>query len=353
MSDQPAIPTHWPRAHGGPAGSGRLRARPEHFVVIEELGFEPDGEGEHRLLKVRKERANTVWVARALAKVAGVADREVGYAGLKDRHAITEQFFTVPARRGPDLDGWRSVAGEGFRVLDCVPTRRKLRRGAHRGNRFRITITELESDRERLAAVLAALATQGAPNYFGAQRFGREGANLGLAQRWFAEGRAPRGRTERSFALSAARATIFNAVLAARVGAGNWDRLEVGDVANLDGSGSIFVVEALDPDLERRCRELDLHPTGPLWGRGEPRVREVPAALERAVGERHEVFASGLAAAGLEQERRALRIRVGALEWAFEGGDLTLGFELPRGAFATAVIAELVEWRDTAPVEVE
>jgi tRNA pseudouridine13 synthase len=346
LSAAGTTPVRWLAAYGGPVGRGRLRARPEHFHVVEELGFEPDGEGEHLLLKVHKEGANTIWVARALAKLAGVADREVGYSGLKDRNAIAEQFFTVPVRRGCDVQAWRDVAGEGFRVLDCVPTRRKLRRGAHRANWFRITITELDADRTRLEDRLAALAVQGAPNYFGPQRFGRDGANLELALRWFSGGKPPRGRAERSFALSAARSAIFNAVLAARVAAGTWNHLEAGDVANLDGTRSIFGVDDWDADIDRRCRELDLHPTGPLWGRGDPPVRQAPALIEREIAERDALLAQGLAGAGLEQERRALRVRVGALKWSLDRDQLIVEFRLVRGAFATAVIGELVEWHD-------
>lgn len=340
-----------PRAHGGPAGRGRLRAQPAHFCVSEDLGFAADGTGGHVLLRVRKQDANTQWVARCLARHGDVRERDVGYAGLKDRHAIAEQYFTVPLRPAQDPAAWRTLTGSGFEVLDATLTRRKLRRGAHRGNAFRITVSELEADHPRLTQILERLATQGAPNYFGPQRFGRNGANLAAAWQWFADGAAPAARNARSFALSAARAELFNAVLAARVAAGTWDTLGVGDVANLANSNSIFAVQAVDASLTRRCHELDIHPTGPLWGRGAPAVQGDVAALEREVIESYAELAAGLAAEGLRHERRALRVPVRDLAWTLAPGELTVAFGLPRGAFATAILCELLELDDDASVD--
>jgi tRNA pseudouridine13 synthase len=325
------------RAHGGPAGQAYIRDRPEHFAVEEELGFEPDGEGGHVLLRVRKRGANTHWVARRLAELAGVPVRDVGFAGLKDRHAVTIQTFSVPVP-GRELPGWRGHAGDGFEVLSVARHRRKLRRGSHRGNRFRIVLAGFEGDRDRARAVLALLASAGAPNHFGPQRFGRGGANLETATRWFATGAAPTDRLQRAFALSAARAAVFNAVLAARLERGSWNRLEAGDIANLDGTGSIFAVPVVDAALEERCARLDVHPTGPLWGRGA-----MPSALERDVAHALGPLADGLAANGLESERRALRVRVAGLTGEFDAGDLVLDFRLPRGAFATAVLNEIAD----------
>jgi len=181
------------------------------------------------------------------------------------------------------------------------------------------------------------------PNYFGPQRFGHDGGNLELARHWFASGEAPRDRMQRSFALSAARAFLFNAVLERRIADATWSRLQPGDVANLDGSGSVFTVESVDETLAARCAILDIHPTGPLWGTGELASRGTVAALEKSVMECHASLAHGLGAADLEQERRALRLRVADLRWSREGSDVRLCFRLSRGAFATAVLHELVE----------
>jgi tRNA pseudouridine13 synthase len=141
--------------------------------------------------------------------------------------------------------------------------------------------------------------------------------------------------------LSAARAAIFNAVVARRVSDATWNRLLPGEIVNLDGSGSVFVAEVIDAALDERCARLDIHPTGPLWGGRES--APALAAFEAEVGERYDVLAQGLSKAGLEPERRALRIRVDRLEWTIAGEVVQLRFRLLRGAFATTVLHELIE----------
>lgn len=330
-----------PRAYGGAVVIGRLRAEPEDFQVREWLGFEADGEGPHWLLSVRKRGANTQWVARELAKQAGVHPRDVGFAGLKDRHAVTEQAFTVPASAASP-ESWVGFAGEGFTVTAAKRHRRKLKRGAHKGNDFRIVIRDWAGDAAQLKERLRQIELGGVPNYFGSQRFGREGANLTGAALWFDDGKPPADRLQRGFVLSAARSALFNTVLASRIARGTWNRLEDGDVANLDGSGSIFAVPVVDDTLRERCERLDVHPTGPLWGRGEIRASGAVAELERAALQPWATWLNGLSSAGLEQERRALRLRVDSLRWENTPTELVLDFRLGRGAFATAVLAEIL-----------
>lgn len=330
-----------PCAHGGPAGSARLRVTPEDFVVREWLGFDPDGEGDHLLLKVRKRGANTMWVAKQLAKIGKIHPRDVGFAGLKDRDAVAEQAFTVPARSAVGTN-WVGVTGDGFEVLSADRIRRKLKRGALKGNDFVLVLREFAGDSAVLEQRLQTLATQGVPNYFGPQRFGRGGQNIKAALAWFGgEGLAPE-RTERGFVLSAARSAIFNAVLAERVQAGSWNRLLDGDVVNLNGSGSFFPVPTVDDTLHERCRQLDVHPTGPMWDGDALVSTGAIAELERSVAQRYPVLANGLAKAGLEPERRPLRVPVRELSWSIEGGDVHLQFRLQRGSFATAVLHELI-----------
>jgi tRNA pseudouridine13 synthase len=327
-----------PAAFGGPAGRGRIRARDEDFIVEEELGFERTGAGEHLFLKLRETGCNTDWVAGQLARWAGRPRNDVSYAGLKDRHAITEQWFSVrfPGGRHPDPAG---LSIEGVELLEFTLHNRKLKRGALSGNRFRLRVTSLDADPDMLAARLATIAHRGVPNLFGPQRFGREQGNLRIAERWFSGDVEP-GRAERGFALSAARSLLFNAVLAERIAGGTWNTAAPGDVVGLDGRNSWFIAEAGDSALAERLATLDVHPTGPMWGRGELPGTGPGAALEQAVAERHAVFANGLAAAGLEQERRALRVRVQQLDWRIEGDVLELAFGLPAGAYATAVLRE-------------
>lgn len=330
-----------PCAHGGPPGRGRIRVAPEDFVVREWLGFEPDGDGDHWLLKVRKRGANTHWVARQLGRMAQINPRDIGFAGLKDRNAVTEQAFTLPVRSAMSGE-WVGVTGEGFEVIGAVRTRRKLKRGALRANDFEIVVREFSGDAGQLAERLATIAAQGVPHYFGPQRFGHGGGNLERARQWFGGEAQIHDRHERGFALSAARSAIFNAALARRVQEGTWSQLLAGDLANLDGSNSIFAVDAVDDVLVERCSRLDIHPTGPLWGRGELRSQGGVAALESQVAAALPEFADGLAKAGLDQERRSLRMRVSELSWRLEGDALRLNFRLPRGAFATAVLHELL-----------
>jgi tRNA pseudouridine13 synthase len=330
-----------PCAHGGPVGRAQVRAVPEDFVVHEWLGWEADGEGDHLLLKVRKRGANTLWVAKQLARLAKVDPRDVGFAGLKDRDAVAEQSFTVPARSAIG-DAWPGVSGEGFEVVAAARHRRKLKRGALKGNDFTIVLRAFTGDATALDRRLRAIATAGVPNYFGPQRFGRDANNLRTALAWFSGDVTPQDRWQRGFALSAARAAIFNAVVAQRVRDQTWDRLLPGEIVNLDGSGSVFVADVVDAALEERCARLDVHPTGPLWG-GPASAAGAAATLEAEVGARHDVLARGLGQAKLEPERRALRLRVHALEWTIADDVVQLKFRLQRGAFATAVLHEVIE----------
>jgi tRNA pseudouridine13 synthase len=322
--------------------AGTIRSIAEDFEVQEELGFSPDGAGQHLLLKIRKRDANTEWVARAIARHARVRPSDVGFAGLKDRHAVAVQWFSVPAGREAGTASWLEFRHPEFTVLEAHAHGRKLRRGALAGNRFRIRVRALRGDRAALDARLAQIRAQGVPNYFGPQRFGRDAANLQALAYWALDGRALRGRAERSFTLSAGRSVVFNAVLAQRVQDASWDRLLDGEIVNLDGSGSVFRIETPPPDIGERCAALDVHPTGPLWGRGDLRPSLAAAALENKVSAAFTAVTTALEAAGLQQERRALRLKVEALAADLDE-DLELTFRLGSGAFATAVLRELVD----------
>lgn len=339
-----------PRAHGGPWGLGRLRVDPADFRVDEDLGFAPDGEGDHRLLWVRKTNVNTEWVACRLAELAGVRPADVGFAGLKDRRAVASQWFSVPATKGGEPD-WSSVP-EGIEVLDVVAHRRKLRRGALRGNRFAILIRDLAppsglplgSGAAPMEQRLAEIGRLGVPNYFGEQRFGHGGANLLRADALLRGTVRPPRRHQLGLWLSAARSELFNRVLARRVSEERWSRPLPGDCLNLDGSHSYFRAETIDEDLIERCERLDLHPTGPLWGKGDPPTGGDVRALEDAVVASLPGWGEGLARFGLSQERRALRLPVRDLHWSLVAEGLRLSFTLPAGAYATTVLRELIVW---------
>ena len=338
--------SHWlcaaltpPHAFGAPLARATLRAHPEDFIVEEDLGFSASGAGQHVLLKVRKRNANTQWVARELAKLCGCHPRDVGYAGLKDRRAVAVQWLTVPKTKMP-LEAWPEVRHPEFDVLEAHAHSRKLPRGALAGNRFTIRIRDITLTDEVLSARVADITRHGVPNYFGPQRFGHNGANLARITDGLQSLRAP----ERGFVLSAARSVVFNAVLAERVRDGSWNRLEVGDIANLDGRGSIFAVAgAIDPTLTERAAQLDLHPTGPLWGRGAPATELRIAALESRVAAEFQPACDLTAAAGMDQERRALRLAVRDFTWHREPNSRVLSFRLTRGSFATTVLRQLID----------
>lgn len=330
-----------PRAFGEPVLRARMRSVPEDFQVDELPAFEPTGEGEHLLLTVRKRGQNTAHVARRLAQWAGVPEMAVSYAGQKDRHAVTTQRFSVhlPKRIAPDL---ALLDDAEMQVVDSTWHNRKLQRGALAGNRFGLVLREVEGARAAIDARLAQVAARGLPNWFGEQRFGHGGGNIDAALSMFA-GRRVR-KDQRSMLLSAARSQLFNQVLAARVARGDWDQPVPGEVWMLDGSRSVFGPEPWSEVLAQRLADFDIHPSGPLWGAGPLRSQDEAAALELAamVDEASLALRAGLEQAGLKQERRALRLRPVALRHEWREADLLwLGFELPPGCYATAVLHEL------------
>jgi tRNA pseudouridine13 synthase len=349
------IPEHWrraalvpPTAWGDPIAAGALRSSPEDFSVDEVLGFDAAGDGPHALLRVRKRGANTEWVARELARAAGCKPFEVGFAGLKDRNAVTTQYFTVP-RGKRAAEEFLGLTGEGYEVIAAARHQRKLPRGALAGNRFDIVVRGVHCDASVLAARLADVARGGVPNYFGEQRFGRDAGNLAdvlrAAEQIAGGGRSRsrgRGRGEAGFMLSAARSLIFNAILAERVGLRTWNRLLSGDVANLDGRGSVFPVDTLDESLESRCAALEIHPTAPLVGDDAPLSTGATRQLEVAIAERYPEALAVIAHERMGSERRALRLRVRGLEHEYAGDVLRLRFELAAGSFATTVLREII-----------
>ena len=338
-----------PRAHGDAVLAADMRTTPEDFVVEELPGFEASGAGEHLLLTVEKRGMNTGFAAKHIAQWAGVGEVAIGYAGMKDRHAVTRQRFSVhlPKKVAPDLSTLDFAQGEErLTVLEHTWHAKKLPRGALAGNRFVLTLRGVNGERAAIDARLHAIAQRGVPNYFGEQRFGREGDNVANARAMFA-GRRVR-REQRTMLISAARSELFNRVLAQRVQQACWDAPLDGDVWMLDGSRSVFGPEPFDDALAQRLASFDIHPTGPLWGRGELRTTGEAARVETEAlaGEEALALRAGLEAEGLKQERRALRLKPVDLAWTWREDDvLELAFALPPGTYATVVLAELGEVR--------
>ncbi len=328
------------RAFGEPVFTAKIRQSTEDFRVEEIDAFTATGSGEHLLLKIEKTGMNTAFVAKQIAKWAGVAELAVGYAGMKDRHAVTVQRFSVqiPRRVAPSIS---ALETDGLRVLEHAWHSRKLPRGALRGNRFVITLRDVDGEKAVIQQRLQMIVQYGVPNYFGEQRFGRDGDNVDNARRLF-KGERMR-REQRSILISAARSYLFNKVLSTRVAQGNWNHAIDGEVWMLDGTHSIFGPEPITDTLRDRLANNTIHLTGPLWGRGELRSSEAVKSLEQEVLNDDQELRIGLENAGLNQERRAIRIIVKDLggQWV-DPTTLQLSFELPPGAYATEVIAELM-----------
>ncbi len=326
--------------HGTPTARGILKAEATDFVVNEDLGFAPCGEGEHIFVRVRKTGENTAWVAGLLADAAGVARNAVTWAGLKDRHAVTEQWFGIhlPGKGEPDLS---VIENDNIRILEVKRHNKKLRVGYLKGNHFTLRLTGLEQA-DGLESRLQAIATQGVPNYYGEQRFGRGGNNLEAAKAMFA-GKRIKDRNKRSLYLSAARSMLFNAIVSARIEQGLAHQLLAGDCVMLKGSHSIFSEESVTPELEARLASGDVQLTAPQWGRGRLASQGAAAEFEQEVLAPYGDWCEGLEKAGLDQDRRPLLLKPEQMSWQREDEVLTLSFFLPAGAFATSVVRELMQ----------
>jgi tRNA pseudouridine13 synthase len=333
-----------PFAYGGPVVEAVLRADPSDFQVEEVLGYEPEGEGEHVYLWVEKSGLNTQFVADRLADFAQLPRKAVSFSGMKDRHAVTWQWFGVHMPGKQALD-WSSLNNKEMTVLKAIRHPRKLRRGVHRGNRFLLTLTNCKGDFDALLSRLEQIRERGFPNYFGEQRFGHGGKNLANAQRWFDGGRKPK-RQQQSIYLSAVRSFLFNEILAQRVKDKSWNSALAGDVLMLNGSHSLFVDNDLRV-LDQRLADGDIHITGPLYGSGgKPQAADAAAVLESGIFAQYQSLTSGLEQQQTRADRRALRAFADQLQWTVEGDRLSLNFFLPSGCFATALVRELADYKE-------
>jgi tRNA pseudouridine13 synthase len=342
----------WPRAWGEPVGSAVIRSCPEDFRVSEELGFELSGEGEHRFLYLQKRQLNSMELVQRVSTLSAVPQRDIGLCGLKDRNALTRQWISVgmAGRVEPD---WRLLERDGdVTVVAMGRHLRKLRRGVHRANRFALVLRELcnaDAAQALWEQRLRQLCDAGVPNYFGEQRFGRNGATLEQALRWMRSGRGGRKTTreKRSLYFSALRAYVFNQLLARRVQDGNWNVVLPGDVCMLQGTRSLFNCESVTEDIQQRNRAGDIHPGLPLWGRG-PATRSPASSASQAdvLAECREVC-EFLEASGLELSWRPTRLLPDDFCWQFcDDGTLQLEFSLGAGGYATALLAEFVRYKE-------
>ncbi len=330
-----------PRAHGEALSAVLFRRSPEDFIVTEKLIFEPDGEGEHVYLQVKKRNTNTIWLARELARYAGIRQRDVGYAGLKDRNAVTTQWYSLHIHKNNEPD-WDRYNQSGVEILSATRHRSKLRPGMVRYNNFSITLYGAACKPEQFDERIRCIQAKGVPNYFGEQRFGHNRQNLDQAITLFTGNIKIKDRKKRGIILSAARSYLFNQVLAERVRQGNWDVALAGDCMMLAGSNSFFRLEQPDIDIEKRLAEFDVHPSGPMWGVGEVLTGQEAMQLESNILQNEVLFRQGLEQAGLKMDRRTLRMLPKDLTYDFiESDTIRLEFSLSSGQYATTVLAEL------------
>lgn len=334
-----------------PVVSAEYKTIPADFQVTEELGFTPDGKGEHLYLFIEKTGLTTQEVQQHLAGFFQRPSVDVSFSGMKDKQAITRQWFSVR------LPGGKHQALEKFEspqlsILQSLTNSRKLKRGSHRCNHFSIILRKLSHDPLTLLKGLELMQAQGMPNYFGEQRFGWQGSTLAGASQFFTDTVTNTGTRvnayQRSLYISAARAFLFNQVLSERISRHCWNSYLAGDVMLLDGTSATFASDPEDNRLKQRLVGMDIHPTGPLWGWGSLQSQSDCAVLENDVVSAYPLFRNGLESIRANMQRRALRSRVKNLRYSLLDKDvLQLEFSLNRGAYATALLRELVNLKSS------
>ena len=329
--------------HGQPQSTSLLRQHMSDFKVIEQLPFEPCGEGEHLFIYVRKTGTNTVFVARQLAKYFSVKEALVSYAGLKDRFAETEQWFSVhlPGKTHYDLS---DLEIEGVEVLQYARHNKKLKTGVLSGNRFEITLREV-SDIDDIKQRWQLVTRHGVPNYFGEQRFGIDGGNLDRALELFS-GTKVKDKKKRGIYLSAARSYLFNYLVDKRIQQNHFMHPMAGDVFMLSGTQSVFVPETNDQTIMERLLMKDIDITAPMWGAGELMSHVETQELEATIKSEFADICAGLAKFGLKQERRRIRLNISEPGLEIDGDVVTLSFFLPAGCYATTVLREVTVYQD-------
>ena len=329
--------------YGKPKSTGLLRRHRSDFKVCEKIPFEPCGEGEHLFIHIRKTGANTAFVAKQLAQYFSVKESLVSYAGLKDRFAVTEQWFGVhvPGKQSYDLS---DLNIEGVEVLSSKRHNKKLRIGGLDGNRFEITLRDV-TDIDELVRRWHVISNFGVPNYFGEQRFGINGGNIEKALGLFS-GQKVKDKKKRGMYLSAARSLIFNEMISQRIEQQTFDKLVSGDVLMLAGTQSVFLADVIDEHLTARLAGHDLDITAPMWGAGELMTTGDAHAFEQSIANGQQAFCEGLPRFGLKQERRRIRLTIKDAGIIVDNDVVTLSFFLPAGAYATTIMRELLDYKD-------
>ncbi|MCP4389419.1 MAG: tRNA pseudouridine(13) synthase TruD [Gammaproteobacteria bacterium] len=327
----------------GPAlASGLIKSRPEDFQVVEELGFEPSGEGEHLFLLVEKIGLSTPELIDRISRDYSIHPRLIGYSGLKDKNALTTQWLSLHL---PGQEAAPAAAGSDvYRVLRAQRNRSKLRRGSHKSNFFRICIRQVDELPADSRAQLDAIASGGIANYFGAQRFGRDQDNVAQALKQL--DRRGLKRARRSILLSSLRSYLFNQVLSRRIFLDYWAQPLDGDVFMLRGSHSIFS-QALDTTLSERFATMDISSTASLYGKGQSQLSGEALTLEQQVFDEQDEITDCLDRQGVARQMRALRAAVEAFDYEFDEAQKTLRLELrlPAGSYMTSLLDHFIKVR--------
>lgn len=324
-----------------PGIGGRIKDRPEDFEVEEVPSYEPSGEGDHLYLWVEKRDVGPEYFARMIAQRVGVPVGTVGTAGLKDRLAVTRQWVSVPKEAEPRLS---QIDGDGIKLLTVSRHTNKLKPGHLRGNRFKIRVREATNP-TALTAIVERIRTQGMPNYYGPQRFGRDGSTVALGFDCLAGRQKKRLRPfVFKFALSAVQSLLFNRYLAARLTDGLFRTVLPGDVMMKWPGGGMFVSD--DPAVDQpRFDAREIVSGGPMFG-----SRTYPAKGLAAEREQTILAASGLSPASFARfgklasgTRRHNLIYLDDLSAEWHGSDVILGFTLPSGCYATVLLREIMK----------
>ncbi|GLS92228.1 tRNA pseudouridine synthase D [Psychromonas marina] len=335
-----AFPLDFNFLYGKPTSKGVYKQRCEDFIVQEDLGFELTGEGEHVCLWVQKIGENTQYLARQLAKFAGIQARDVSYAGLKDRQGDTWQWFSlqIPGKITPDFSLFESP---GVTIHKVIRHNKKIKTGALAGNYFSITLRDI-TDKQAVEEALLKVK-KGVPNYFGEQRFGHGGHNVSAAQTMFT-GRKIKDRFKRGMYLSAARSYLFNQVVSARISDELYLNPMLGDCVQFVSNRSFFPLPDLEASTLDRLASREICLTAPLWGAGELTSEQDAKHYEQEKLKGYEDLQAGLAKNGLKQQRRPLLLVADKLSsrWLDEQ-TVCIDFYLPSGCYATSLLRELIQ----------
>ncbi len=330
----------WPRVYGKPESTANFKLVPEDFQVNEYFDGQFSGEGEHIVLKIEKRGLTTEEVVKSLARLVNKPVKLISYAGLKDRQALTTQWLSIHAP-GEEIEGINTLEGSGWRVLECTRHHKKLRPGFLTGNHFVMKLREV-SNPEDLVRRIEQIKVTGVPNYFGEQRFGREAGNLIKAEELLVQGRKVKDRFLKGMYCSAARSWLYNLILAKRVKELTWNTPLVGDVMQLNGSNSIFVIDEVDDEIARRISEKDISPASPLPGKKKNMVKGTALQIIDTVYADWLPWLAGMEKQGLEEAWRANILHIESFEYTIENQMAELSFTLPAGSYATVVLRELV-----------